>query len=280
MMTKKKNPSKRPKAVSPSKPAPKKELVIDLAGQCREKLIFGFDDLVFEPCYYTGEKRRVPIIRIHVAGKATVTIYGSHLKQPEDFEQTHLIHNPSAWTLAYKIEFGRPMPPALGHIINCQRGWTIAQNALTDLKGDVSKTVLQGETDNPDILKLLSAVREIRDSKVDFKEIETYPGPIKRPYRIGEQLLDILVPAIRSADFKKIRLLEKCMKFYDAPPVKTPFDRIKDAVSRACCSLGRLPKPLEIYSILSDSGYLHEQPRFYKDLKRYGFGWLAKEYKP
>jgi len=239
-------------------------------------LAYHMDDIELECDYCTANGRKIPRLLVTIKKRATIEIYGSHLQTPEDHFITHVVHNPTNYYLIHIPEFGRAWPPHLFLIQSSRKGWVIATNARTNLNGESRKTVFQGVEVEEHLVKLLAAVREIKDCPVDYLETIKLPEGSRTKTRVGERLLDLLVPAIRNFDFKMIGLLEKCMRFLEFP-TPTKLDRFIKPLRNACTELDRLPTAPELYARITAGGYQLNESRFYSDLRDVGLGWLTKK---
>lgn len=239
-------------------------------------LAFYIDDVVVERDFFKDKSRVIPRLLLNIKGKLTVEIYGSHLQTADDARLTHMVHNPTNFRLTHVPEFGRSWPPWVFYLNGSSNGWVVATDARSSLKGDAEKTVFQGIADDPDLHSVLGAVREIKESKEPFMDVIEFPGGIKKKERVGARLLDFLLPVIRNSDFKKLKLLEKCMKYLEAP-TRTKLSRFTECLRAACRELDRLPTAPELYSRILDGGYELKEARFYKDLNDVGLGWLTRK---
>lgn len=239
-------------------------------------LAYYMDDVEVERDYHTANGRKIPRLLVTVKKRATIEIYGSHLQTPEDHFVTHVVHNPTHYYLIHIPEFGRAWAPHLFMIQSSRKGWVITSNSRTDLKGESRKTVFQGVEDEEQLVKLLGAVREIKECPVDYLETIKLPEGSRTKTRVGERLLDLLVPAIRNFDFKLIGLLEKCMRFLESP-TPTKLDRFINPLREVCVELDRLPTAPELYAKIRAGGYQLKESRFYSDLPDVGLGWLTKK---
>lgn len=237
---------------------------------------FYINDVVVERDFYRADGRVIPRLLLAVKQRATVEVYGSHMETNEDLMLTHMVHNPTNFQLMHVAEFGRSWPPWVFYLNGSRNGWVVATDARSSLKGDAEKTIFQGVTSDPDLLTVLGAVKEIKESNKTFTEAIHFPGGIRKQMRVGERLLDFLLPVIRNSDFKKLRLLEKCMKYLEAP-TRTKLSRFTDNLRSACQELGRLPTPPELHSRIVQDGYALKESRFYKDLNDVGLGWLTRK---
>jgi hypothetical protein len=243
-----------------------------------KEILLGFyiDDVVVERDFYRAKGRAIPRLLFTIKQRVTVEVYGSHMETNEDLRLTHMVHNPTNFRLMQVPEFGRSWPPWVFYLNGSSKGWVVATDARSSLKGDAEKTVFQGIADDPDLHSVLGAVREIKGSKETFMDVIEFPGGIKKKERVGARLLDFLLPVIRNSDFKKLKLLEKCMKYLEAP-TRTKLSRFTDCLRAACRDLDRLPTAPELYSRILDGGYELKEARFYKDLNDVGLGWLTRK---
>lgn len=238
-------------------------------------LYFGLDDLKLLPGFTEG-KRQIPKIDVEVAGKTTLTIYGSHMDKNEDLLLTHLVHNPSGSRPVFLLEVGRSLPPLLWFIHGCPMGWKVIRDSRNSLKGEPMKTVFQGLKDDPDLHGLLQAVQEIKSHDVDYLESTSFPSGTKIQRRVGEKLLDFLVPVIRASEIQRLHLIEKCINYVDSR-TRTKMDRFSDALRAACVELGRLPTPPELFNKILDEGHRLKESNFYPDLVEVGLDWLVRK---
>jgi hypothetical protein len=240
-------------------------------------LAYYLDDVEVQRDFYIEGGRKIPRLLLHIKKRATIEIYGSHLETPEERQRTHVVHNPTNYYLMFVPQFGRPWPPYIFMIQNSRNGWVVAYDAASRLKGEALKTVFQGVATDPDLERVLSAVEEIKNIPVDYMGGYHFPGGTKTERRVGERLLDFLVPVIRTSNFKKVRLLEKCMKYLETP-TKTKLDRFVTPLRGACEKLGRLPTPPELLSCIRATGFQIADSRFYTDLNDIGLGWLTRDH--
>jgi hypothetical protein len=239
-------------------------------------LAFYFKDVVVERDFYRGQGRMIPRLLLTVKERVTVEVYGSHLATNEEISLTHMVHNPTNFRLTHVPEFGRAWPHWIWMLNGSHNGWVVATDARSNLKGEAAKTIFQGVADDPDLHTILGAIQEIKESKVKFIDMIKFPGGIKTQERVGVRLLDFLLPVIRNSDFKKLRLLEKCMKYLEVPTT-TKLTRFTNNLRSACEELCRLPTAPELYSRILDGGYELKESRFYKDLNDVGLGWLTRK---
>jgi hypothetical protein len=240
-------------------------------------LAFYLDDVRVEKDYYTGEKRNIPRLLLHVKDRVTVEVYGSHLETAADRELTHVVYSPPDYFLVHEPEFGRPYPPYIYMIYRCVKGWVISSTSKTSIKGEATKTIFQGVVDDPDLHRVLDAVEELKTSPVDYMESHHLPGGEKKTRRVGEDLLNFLGPVIRTSNYRKLRLIEKCLRYLDSA-TKTKSDRYCLPLRKACEALGRLPTAPELYSRVLETGYQIKESRFYSDLADLGLGWLTRKH--
>jgi hypothetical protein len=239
-------------------------------------LAFYLDDVRVEKDYYTGERRHIPRLQLRVKDRVTVEIYGSHLETTADQDLTHVVYTPPDYYLVHVPEFGRPYPPYIFMICQSIKGWVISTNSKTALRGEATKTIFQGVADDPDLHRVLSALEELKTSPVDHVESYHFPGGVKKTRRVGEALLDFLGPVVRTSDYQKLRLLEKCLRYLDSA-TKTKSDRYCLPLRAACEELGRLPTAPELYSRVLKTGFQVKESRFYSDLADVGLGWLTRK---
>jgi hypothetical protein len=277
----KKHSREKPPETSKDCQAPKKILLKDvLKGVPLDgKLLLGFyiSDVKEEYDIYTFKRWKIPRIRLNIKNKGVVDIYGSHLKTKEDRHLTHIVHNPTNIWFRLVREFDKPWPSWVSFIRNSKTKWEFFYDLINTIKGDAEKTSFQGVADDPDLLNVLLSVEEIKKSKETHTEVIVFPGGIRKEVRIGEDLLDFLLPVVRSSNFKKLKLLEKCIKYCDNPPSNTKMSRIITHMNLTCNHLNRLPTPPELLSSIDDSGYEYKDSRFYKDLNDVGLGWLSNK---
>lgn len=240
-------------------------------------LEFGLDDIEVERDFYTGEKRKIPRIRVHVKRTVTVDIYGSHLETGEDVRLTHLHHNPTKINPVFNADFSQPIPNYVWRIMGARGGWILATEGSKHLEGAPLATIFQKVGKDINLNYILSVVGRIQKSKTDFVNCQVFPGGLWRKSHVGEELLDFLVPAIRNFDFKKLDLLKKCVQYYQANPMLTKADRYFNCLHDLVRALDRPPTPVEMYDKITEGNFRIQLSRFYKDLKTLGMGWLNKK---
>jgi hypothetical protein len=238
-------------------------------------LAFYIKDVEVERDFYMSKGRVIPRLLLTVKRRVTVEIYGSHM-EPADLGLTHMVHNPKNIRIKHVPEFGLDWPSWVYYLDNLSQGWVVATNSRSDLKGDSEKTVFQGVADDPDLQSVLGAIKEIKQTKEMFIPTIHFPGGVREQVQVGKHLLDFLVPVIRNSDYKKLKLVEKCMKYLEVP-TRTKLSRYTDHLCAACVEFGRLPTPPELYSKIISEGYELRMSGFYKDLNDIGLGWLTKK---
>lgn len=242
-------------------------------------MAFHARDVVVEKGFLKADGREIPRLRTITKGKVSLDIIGSHLETDLDRQQTHIVFNPDGARLIFMLEPGQPCHTAVFFIQHCVRRWSVASDSRTRLRGDAAvKTVFQGVQDDPDLHTVLDALEEIKRFKgVDhLMETEFPSGTTSRRF-LGTNLLKVLIPAVRNSDYKKVRLIEKCMKFLEDPS-PTKADRIRRPLLLACDELDRIPTARELYTRLVSGGCPNlSESRFYSDLPHVGLGWLTKK---
>jgi len=233
--------------------------------------------------FISSGRREIPRITVKVNPKVEIEIFGSHLETESDRRVTHLVYNPSSFQLLAVEETGVSHALYSKFLVASKpNGWkAVFDDESLKLAGEAAKTVFQGVADDPDLPVVLNAVEEIRGSTEDF--VTAPPPPLNydrgieiKRQRIGEQLLDFLVPLIRNPDFKKLQLLEKCIRYLQSE-TKTKMDRMTGALCDACEKYGRIPTAPELFSWITNSGYQLKEARFYSDLCDVGLGWLTRK---
>jgi hypothetical protein len=225
---------------------------------------------------------RIPRLRISLNPKVTLDIYGSHLDQPDDLKKTHLVHNPTVFQPILVEDYG-VVPPLWATVLvaSTPSDWRVVYDKAMLLKGEPTKTIFQGVAKDPDLSLMLGLVYDVLNTSEDFDT--KLPPPLDKfsepPFRrrIGEALLDFIVPAIRSRDFEKLRLLEKCVQFYN-PPSKTKIERFAETLKRLCQKNNRLPSAPEFYSAIVAGNHKLKESKFYSDLHDLGMGWLTRKH--
>lgn len=235
----------------------------------------------------TADGRRIPCTILELSSSMVFTVFGGHVKKGFDNDITYLLQKSSLAN--YEVIFDVPkyelfssssnaifsdeLPPWF-HIFSVFAGesiWEMKKKLNSDLIGIPSKTIFQGQLDNPELGTLISCVRFIRDEKTHN---ENY---IFRDY-FRYQLLNFTINSIKSNSKENLNLLIKVMHYtQNAHP--TPRAEIYfNSVEKLANYLGRIPKTKEIF----DQVFLHfpdglEESVFYRDLKLFGLGWLIKK---
>jgi hypothetical protein len=239
-------------------------------------LAFYIKDVAVDRDFYMSKGRVIPRLLLTVKERVTVEIYGSHMETNADLGLTHMIHNPMNIRIKHIPEFGLAWPSWVHYVGDLSKGWVVATDSRSHLKGDSEKTVFQGVADDPDLQSVLGAIQEIKQTKEMFIPTIHFPGGIREQVQVGKRLLDFLVPVIRNSDYKKLKLIEKCMKYLEVP-TRTKLSRYTDSLRAACLDFGRLPTPPELYSKIISEGYELRESGFYKDLNDLGLGWLTRK---
>jgi hypothetical protein len=235
-----------------------------------ESICFRWQEVKWRKDYYKGERRNIPCIVVDITPDLTVKIYGSHLENTSDYGLTHLMHKSRAVDLAL-VDFHPELeaPPWLGFLDLTWGCWSLIEGRGVNLRGSASKGVFQGVMDDNDLIPLISLVNMIKRGNWE-----------KHKWRsmMFERLNKILLPAIRDNNFKKIDLLKKVMGFCEMPR-ETPKCLIyNEALLEAARRHKRVPKPLEIMSVLMELECNFEEPLFYRDMKDIGLNWIIRRY--
>jgi hypothetical protein len=242
---------------------------------------FGDKDIKVKKCHYASENHEIPFLRIHVKQDITIDLYGSHFESPEDDNLTYLIHNLGRLNPVSIGHFENPVPTYVQMISNTSSGWKIESLVNRELAGDSFKTVFQGFKGDNQVLDVLLAVRKIKSNSEPYitKLIRNAAGKLELIKADGGCLMDFLRPVIKTANYKKLKLIEKCIKYLESP-TQTKMERTFKAIKHLCEKLNRPPTPKEIFDhihpdILNRGGQYRD---IYRDLRDLGLGWLIKKY--
>lgn len=244
---------------------------------------FSEKDIKVKKCHYEYKNHKIPFLRIHANLKEDITIdvYGSHFESPEDKNLTYLIHNSGKFKPTPLGHFENPLPIYV-RMISISSGWKIESLENRELVGDSFKTVFQGFKGDNEVFNVLSAVREIKSNSEPYptKElIRNSAGKLVVEYADGSCLMDFLRPVIKTNNYKRLKLIEKCIKFLESP-TQTKMERTFKAIKHLCEKFNRPPTPKEIFEhIYPDTQKRGGQYRdIYRDLRDLGLGWLIKKY--
>jgi hypothetical protein len=227
-------------------------------------------------------KIEIPRLRLTLKTDVVLDIYGSHLNHPDDLNLTHIVHNSTVYKPILEEDYGYYPPRWATMLVESEpRSWAVVYDKAMVIKGEPAKTIFQGVSDSPDLRMLLGVVDDIISSTEDYETklptpLDTFVGEPPERQRVGEALLNFIVPAIRAKDTNKLRLLEKCVRFYD-PPSKTKIERFAKPLKKLCQAIGRPPSAPELYSAIIADGYDMKESRFYADLNDVGLGWLTRK---
>ncbi len=244
-------------------------------------LAFSSKNVSFKKAY-TG-KNNIPCIFVTIKEGVTFEVYGSHMDSENDYLITHVVRNPTKWNVICVEDYGDPPHLFATMLVATDRfGWSVHPGEGTQTRGEAAKTVLQGVVEDQSLPTIFDALDEILENTGDFHEeipklmsTRKSEQPVERR-RVGEKLLDFLVPAIRGFDLKKIDLLKKCIKFY-GDRTRTKVEMFCNALQEACEELERLPSAPELHARIVGGGFELKESRFYSDLADLGLGWLTRK---
>ena len=231
------------------------------------------------------DRRKIPTIRFDLPKGVVVTAYGSHVELTPQRKASVLVHKQKEVAVDVQIEIGQRIDPAVWLCCGLHKNsrWSVVVDARNAVQGSIRQGALQGKIDDNDSMCLLAAVNEILSTTVDTKRAY-FPHEDKWcDVRIGVEILDVLVKAIRSGDLSRIDLLKKvAVAASKASPVRdnAGADRIPPictAVQMAATKFDRVPTAPEVFDVLVRK--LEGNPEekiFYRDLAKAGFGWLVR----
>ncbi len=234
-------------------------------------------DFEVKKCLHLHNGNKIPFLEISDGEFLNIRIYGSHFDSDYHKSLSCLIHNRSKVCPIIDNSLNEYSPVYL-RMINCSNSrWSIESHGINELAGDSFKTVFQGFKSDRDLPSVLTAVRELKSEPYKTKLTTNNEGKFELIKADGSDLMNFLRPVIKNSDYKKLKLIEKCMRFLESP-TQTKMERTFNSILILCNKLNRPPVPKEIYFNLHPSREEHEYRDIYPDLYDFGLSWLIKNY--
>jgi len=215
------------------------------------------------------QNRTIPCHELSFPENVEVIVYGSFLKDEEDWEKTTLLVWKSR-NIGIEVESlvglrCRTLEILLRYIGTDFYPLRLLHRPDLELKGDLAQTVFQRVKDDPDLLPMIREVKLIRGVPEEaLKFPEFWSG-----------FLRVLLPAVRHNNFEKIKLLKTVMEFLNEPPSPTKLEIYESAIFAAFMRVRRAPTTAEILEALQANGsHIQERSQVNKALIDLGLGWL------